>query len=181
MDGPAKVSGASSAPGSAVRSRMRRSARPVPSGRLPIPSGRLPLMAQPIEDIPEIDPAILDRASRVIRVLGHPLRLRILNLLEATERNVTQLVVATGASQAVVSQQLRILRSEGIVDDRREGSRVFYQITEPKVSMILDCIRACDVPDMRALANADRTPGRSGLRLAEVDPDASELGPLLIR
>lgn len=108
-----------------------------------------------IDDVPEIDPAILDRASRVIRVLGHPLRLRILNLLEGAERNVTQLVLATGVSQAAISQQLAILRSEGIVDDRRDGARVFYQITEPKVSKILDCIRACDVPQLRALADAD--------------------------
>jgi ArsR family transcriptional regulator len=117
----------------------------------------------------------------VIRVLGHPLRLRILNLLEGAERNVTQLVVATGVSQAVVSQQLRILRSEGIVDDRREGSRVFYQITEPKVSKILDCIRACDVPDIRALADADGNLGLVGLRLAQSDSDSSEFRPTRVR
>ena len=138
-------------------------------------------MARPIEDVREIDPAILDRVSRVIRVLGHPLRLRILNLLEGAERNVTQLVLATGVSQAAVSQQLRILRSEGIVDDRRDGSRVFYRITEPKVSRILDCIRAGDVADIRALADADPTPGRYGLRLAQSDPDAVEFVPIRIR
>jgi len=138
-------------------------------------------MVQPIEEIPEIDPAILDRASRVIRVLGHPLRLRILNLLEGSERNVTQLVVATGVSQAVVSQQLRILRSEGVVDDRRDGPRVYYRITEPKVSRILDCIRACDVPEMHTLADAGRASGRHGLRLAPTDPDAAEFVPVRIR
>lgn len=138
-------------------------------------------MAQPIVDVPEIDPAILDRASRVIRVLGHPLRLRILNLLEGAERNVTQLVQATGVSQALVSQQLRILRSEGVVDDRREGSRVYYRITEPKVSKILDCIRACDVPDLRAVVDADRGRGRHGLRLASSDPDTSEFFPTPVR
>lgn len=147
----------------------------------PVPSARLPIMAQPIEEIHEIDPAILDRASRVIRVLGHPLRLRILNLLEGSERNVTELVVATGANQAMVSQQLRILRSEGVVDDRRDGSRVFYRITEPKVSLILDCIRACDVADMRALADPDRPSDRRGLRVAQANPDASEIAPFRTR
>lgn len=134
-------------------------------------------MAQPIEEIHEIDPAILDRASRVIRVLGHPLRLRILNLLEGSERNVTELVVATGANQAMVSQQLRILRSEGVVDDRREGSRVYYRITEPKVSKILDCIRACDVPELSALADNERTLERRGLRLARSDQAVSKISP----
>lgn len=95
-----------------------------------------------------IDTDVLERASRVIRVVGHPLRLRLLELLEAGERNVTELVRSAGVSQAIVSQQLRILRAEGVVGARREGPRVFYWITEPKVSRILDCIRECDLPDM---------------------------------
>jgi DNA-binding transcriptional ArsR family regulator len=138
-------------------------------------------MAQPIESVPEIDPAILDRASRVIRVLGHPLRLRIVNLLEGAERNVTQLVVATGVNQALISQQLRILRSEGVVDDRREGSRVYYRITEPKVSKILDCIRTCDVPDVQTLAAAAVSPDRHGLRSVKVASGPSERVPRPIR
>ena len=145
-----------------------------------VSSGRLPTMAQPIDDVPTIDPAILDRASRVIRVLGHPLRLRILNVLEGAERNVTQLVIATGVSQAAVSQQLRILRAEGVVDDRREGSRVFYRITEPKVSKILDCIRTCDVPEILAFAD-DGEFGRRGLRIAQPDADASSFQPAPVR
>lgn len=96
----------------------------------------------------QIDTEVLARASRVIRVVGHPLRLRLLELLEAGERNVTDLVRAAGVSQAIVSQQLRILRAEGVVDARRDGPRVFYWITEPKVSKILDCIRECDLPDV---------------------------------
>jgi len=96
----------------------------------------------------QIDADVLARASRVIRVVGHPLRLRLLELLETGERNVTELVQAAGVSQAIVSQQLRILRSEGVVGARRDGPRVFYWITEPKVSKILDCIRECDLPDV---------------------------------
>lgn len=96
----------------------------------------------------QIDTAILARASRVIRVVGHPLRLRLLELLEGGERNVTELVREAAVSQAIVSQQLRILRAEGVVGARREGTRVYYWITEPKVSRILDCIRECDLPDV---------------------------------
>ena len=94
-----------------------------------------------------IDPVIIDRAARVIRVLGHPLRLRILELLEAGERNVTDLQDELLATQAVISQQLGILRAEGIVAPRRDGPRVFYRIVEPKVSRILECIRECDLPE----------------------------------
>ena len=99
-----------------------------------------------------IDPAVLERASRVIRVIGHPLRLRLLELLEGGERNVTELVLAAGVGQAKVSQQLGILRAEGVVGDRRDGGRVFYRIIEPKVSRILDCIRECAIPELMEAA-----------------------------
>ena len=95
-----------------------------------------------------IDPATLERAARVIRVLGHPLRLRILEALEPGELNVAELRSAVGASQAVISQQLGILRAHGIVEPRRDGTRVYYRIIEPKVSRILDCIRECDLSTM---------------------------------
>jgi ArsR family transcriptional regulator len=111
-----------------------------------------------------IDPGVLERASRVIRVVGHPLRLRLLELLEGEERNVTELVLASGIGQAIVSQQLRILRAEGVVGDRRDGARVFYRITEPKVSKILDCIRECDIADL--LGPSDPAAGPE-LRLLE--------------
>lgn len=101
---------------------------------------------------------MLARASRVIRVVGHPLRLRLLELLEGEERNVTELVQASGVGQAMVSQQLKILRAEGVVGDRRDGTRVFYRITEPKVSKILDCIRACDISDLVGPSSAAASP-----------------------
>ncbi len=94
-----------------------------------------------------IDSWVFERAARVIRVLGHPLRLRILESLEIGERNVTDLQDELETTQAVISQQLAILRSEDVVASRREGSRVYYRIIEPKVSHILDCIRQCDLPE----------------------------------
>jgi ArsR family transcriptional regulator len=94
-----------------------------------------------------IDPTVVERAARVIRILGHPLRLRILELLEGGERNVTDLQDELRTTQSVISQQLAILRSEDVVAPRRDGPRVYYRIVEPKVSRILDCIRECDLPE----------------------------------
>jgi len=102
-----------------------------------------------------IGPQILERAARVIRVLGHPLRLRILEALEDGEHHVTDLVAASGASQALVSQHLAILRAEGVVGFRRDGPRIYYRITEPKVHRILDCIRDCDMPELSAEVAVD--------------------------
>jgi ArsR family transcriptional regulator len=131
-------------------------------------------MDRALRPLAPIDAAILGRASRVIRVLGHPLRLRLLELLEGGERNVTDLVQAAGVSQAQVSQQLGILRGEGIVGDRRDGPRVFYRITEPKVSRILDCIRECDLTE---LDGTTPRAGGPGLRLLAPASDARAGAP----
>lgn len=114
-----------------------------PGAPRPHTEGASPSVAEPT-----IGPQILERAARVIRVLGHPLRLRMLETLEGGERNVTELVAATGATQALVSQHLAILRAEAVVGFRRDGPRMFYRITEPKVHKILDCIRDCDLPEL---------------------------------
>jgi len=90
-------------------------------------------------------PDVLDRAAAVIKCLGHPLRLRLLEALERHERTVSELQDYAGASQAVVSQQLAALKARGIVDARRAGTFVYYRIVEPKVYSILDCIRACNL------------------------------------
>lgn len=90
-----------------------------------------------------LDPALLDRAASVIKCLGHPLRLLLLDAMQSGEATVSELQARTGASQAMVSQQLATLRGHGIVTARREGPFVRYSIVEPKVYRILDCIRGC--------------------------------------
>jgi ArsR family transcriptional regulator, virulence genes transcriptional regulator len=90
-----------------------------------------------------LDPVALGRAANVIKCLGHPLRLMLLDAMEPGEATVSELQARTGASQAMVSQQLATLRGHGIVTARREGPFVRYAISEPKVYRILDCIRGC--------------------------------------
>lgn len=92
-----------------------------------------------------INETILVAAAEVIKCLGHPLRLRLLEALESGERSVSELQEYAAASQAAVSQQLATLRARGIVDNRREGAHVYYRIIEPKVTAILGCIRTCDL------------------------------------
>jgi ArsR family transcriptional regulator, virulence genes transcriptional regulator len=101
-------------------------------------------LEQPMpHDSTTLDPVVLGRAANVIKCLGHPLRLLLLDAMEGGEVTVTELQARTGASQAMVSQQLATLRGHGIVAARRVGPFVRYTITEPKVHRILDCIRGC--------------------------------------
>lgn len=90
-----------------------------------------------------LDAALLDRAAAVIKCLGHPLRLQLLDAMEGGAATVTELQARTGATQAMVSQQLATLRGHGVVIARRDGPFVRYSIAEPKVHHILACIRGC--------------------------------------
>lgn len=90
-----------------------------------------------------IDAATLTKSAAIIKCLGHPLRLALLEAMEQDGRTVTELQEWSGATQALVSQQLATLRGHGVVRAEREGQYIRYFIAEPKVHHILDCIRDC--------------------------------------
>ena len=69
-----------------------------------------------------------------LRVLSHPHRIRIIEELRETERDVNSLQDALGISHSGVSQHLMVLRSHRIVSERREGRRVIYQLPQPKIA-----------------------------------------------
>lgn len=92
-----------------------------------------------------VDPQVLRRAAEIIKLLGHPVRLKIVEVLEADEATVSEIQEQLGLAQAIVSQHLAKLRGAGVVVARREGVHVIYQLTENKVPHILKCIRTCDM------------------------------------
>ncbi|MEZ4416503.1 MAG: metalloregulator ArsR/SmtB family transcription factor [Gemmatimonadota bacterium] len=91
------------------------------------------------------DPDILQRAAEIIRMLGHPERLKIVEVLERGEATVSEIQEALELPQATVSQHLARMRGCDIVASRRQGVHVHYRLTEPKVPHILNCIRTCDL------------------------------------
>jgi ArsR family transcriptional regulator len=88
---------------------------------------------------------VLQRAAEIIKLLGHPERLKIVEVLEEGEATVTEIQEALDLPQAIVSQHLAKMRGTGIVAARRDGVHVYYQIKEAKVPHILRCIRTCDI------------------------------------
>jgi DNA-binding transcriptional ArsR family regulator len=93
-----------------------------------------------------LDPRVLVEAAEMVRVLGHPVRLRIVELLESGGQTVTQLQESLDAPQALVSQQLARMRAAGIVVGERHGSNVWYAIADPRVVRMLDCLRHGETP-----------------------------------
>lgn len=81
-----------------------------------------------------------DRVADLLRALGHPLRLRIAALLDDGPLHVGGIADRLDAPQAIVSQQLRILRMSGVVAATRSHGRALYRLTRPEVTQLLRCM-----------------------------------------
>ncbi len=82
-------------------------------------------------------------AANKMKALGHPLRLRIIAVLSENDAHVNALAEEFNVQQSVVSQHLRILRMEGIVDVVRESGFATYRLLEKRVVNLLDCLEGC--------------------------------------
>jgi DNA-binding transcriptional ArsR family regulator len=80
-----------------------------------------------------LPPEALELVAARFKVLAEPMRLRLLQTLEAGERTVGELVSETGAGQANVSKHLNLLADAGLVGRRKEGLNVYYFIADPMV------------------------------------------------
>ena len=81
--------------------------------------------------------AAAGRARALLKVLSNPDRMLLLCKLAEGERNVGELEAALGIVQPTLSQQLGVLRDEGMVQTRREGKQVFYTISSPEALAVM--------------------------------------------
>ena len=83
---------------------------------------------------------ILETTATMLRCLGHPVRLRILDFLEvAGEATVTQIWERLEIEQAVASQHLSLMRDKGILGRRKDGVHVLYRLNDPRALKVLAC------------------------------------------
>jgi DNA-binding transcriptional ArsR family regulator len=101
------------------------------------------MATQPL--VRSVTPEVLRRAAEIIKLLGHPERLKIVEVLEGGEATVSDIQEVVGLPQAIVSQHLAKMRGASVVAARRDGVHVYYHLTERKVPHILQCIRTCDM------------------------------------
>jgi DNA-binding transcriptional ArsR family regulator len=84
---------------------------------------------------------VMERVADRFRLLGDPTRLRLVNELHADgELSVGELVERVGMSYGAVSKQLALLRSNSIVARRREGTRIYYRISDPSIGDLCDAV-----------------------------------------
>lgn len=83
----------------------------------------------------------LELAASVLRVLAHPHRLRICELLMQGRISVNEIAEHLGIPSNAASQHLGIMKAQGILGSERDGKTVYYRITSPQPAWLLDCIR----------------------------------------
>ncbi|MCU0269787.1 MAG: metalloregulator ArsR/SmtB family transcription factor [Acidimicrobiales bacterium] len=90
---------------------------------------------------PDIRRPVSELEAQLFKALGHPARIRILELLTDGERTVGDLQPLVGIESSHLSQQLGVLRRAGLVTSRREGSSARYALRDPLVADLLAVTR----------------------------------------
>jgi ArsR family transcriptional regulator len=87
-----------------------------------------------------LSPEAIEMIAERFRILGEPVRIRIIQTLESGEKNVSELVAEVGSTQPNVSKHLRILQESGVVSRRQDGNLVYYAIADPSVIELCDAV-----------------------------------------
>lgn len=147
----------------AARRNVRANSQPTyppPTTRTGIDTSGIPVtildMPSPMPTPVAPDVVQATAEARLFRVLGDPTRLRILELLLAGPRTVSELVEAVGAAQSRVSNHLACLRWCALVDTERRGRQVMYRITDPNLGELLGAARRFVDGKVEHLASCQR-------------------------
>lgn len=83
----------------------------------------------------------IDRASRSLKAMSHPIRLKILCVLGNQEISVQDIVDSVGTSQSNISQHLAILKDKGILMCRKDANRVYYRVGDVRTLRLIEMMR----------------------------------------
>ena len=91
----------------------------------------------------------LGQAAECLKVLAHPVRIRMVQLLLHGRYTVGELAEDCNVPENVASEHLRLMQRCGFFTSERDGRKVYYQVAEPHLERIIDCIES------RFLASAE--------------------------
>jgi ArsR family transcriptional regulator len=83
----------------------------------------------------------IEQASRALRAMSHPLRLKILCVLGNKEVSVQDIVEMVGTTQSNISQHLAILREKDVLRTRKDANRVYYRVSDPRTLKLIGLMR----------------------------------------
>lgn len=95
-----------------------------------------------IKKVPQLDITALTHAAECLRILAHPNRLQIVQmLLTGKKYSVNEIAEACELAQPTTSDHLRLMQRCGFLASERDGRTVYYSIVEPHLKDIMNCIR----------------------------------------
>ena len=113
-----------------------------------------------------------EATADLFRVLSHPVRVRIIELLGERDHIVHELLAAIPVEASTLSQQLAVLRRVGLVRQQRVGGEVVYTLAEPALGEVLHAARA-----VRTVAATERAGHEPDLRSTTREPAPTGAGP----
>lgn len=93
-----------------------------------------------IENLIDLDK--LREAAECLRTLAHPVRLRMVQLMLREQHTVGELAEVCGIPSHVASEHLRMMQHCGLLARSRDGRRIYYQVAEPTVARLMECIES---------------------------------------
>jgi DNA-binding transcriptional ArsR family regulator len=92
----------------------------------------------------------LEKAAECFRLMAHPVRLRMVEILLTGEYPVREVARLCGLSEHQTCGHLRLLQGHGLLGSERRGRAVYYRVENPRLPRILDCIRsACGMEPLK--------------------------------
>jgi DNA-binding transcriptional ArsR family regulator len=89
----------------------------------------------------------LEMVAFVLKTIGHPTRIGIIELLKYSERlSVNEICEGLGGlDQSLVSHHLSNMKLKGVLNSRREGRNIYYSLRLKEVLSVIDCVESCDI------------------------------------
>jgi len=93
----------------------------------------------------KMDAQKLERIADILKCIAHPVRLRVMELLQQQEpRTVSEIRTALGIEQSLLSHHLTKMKDKGILQAVRQGKHIHYQLTDRQLTKLFDCMEKCD-------------------------------------
>lgn len=83
---------------------------------------------------------VMDKMESLLNIAADSTRLKILFSLTEGEKNVSEIIEEVGASQSLISHQLKLLRQNDLVSTRKEGTKVYYSLDDEHINKLLDVV-----------------------------------------
>ncbi len=91
----------------------------------------------------KVNPKKIEKAAEIFKGFGNPIRIKIIDLLRDNSLRVKEISEALDYSQPIISQQLKILKGNGIVNRVKKKHSYLYELTDPHYSDMIKCMKGC--------------------------------------